>query len=89
MAVPRIVEAPFALECRRTVSLAFTGDREIVLGEVVRFHAREGLIDAARLRVVTEAYHPVGRLFGDGYARQRDRFELARETYAQWAERES
>lgn len=86
--VPRIAQAPFALECRRTVSLAFTGDREIVLGEVVHFHAREGLVDEARLRVVSEAYQPVGRLFGDGYSRQHDRFELARETYAQWKARE-
>ncbi len=85
--VPRIAQAPFALECRRSVSLAFTGDREIVLGEVLRFHARAGLMDEARLRIDTEAYRPVGRLFGDGYARQTERFALARETYAQWKER--
>ena len=87
VSVPRIAQAPFALECRRTVSLAFTGDREILLGEVLRLHAREGLVDEARLRVVSEAYHPVGRLFGDGYARQGDRFELPRETHAQWKAR--
>ncbi|MEM4780550.1 MAG: hypothetical protein QXG03_03165 [Halalkalicoccus sp.] len=73
VAVPRIAEAPFALECRRTVSLAFGPHRELLIGEVVRLHAREGLIDPDRLRV-TDAYRPVGRLFGDGYARQRDRF---------------
>jgi flavin reductase (DIM6/NTAB) family NADH-FMN oxidoreductase RutF len=86
--VPRIAQAPFALECRRTVALAFTGDREIVLGEVVRLHAREGLLDETRMRVVSEAYRPVGRLFGDGYSRQSDRFDLPRETYAQWKTRE-
>ena len=84
VAVPRIAQAPFALECRRTVSLAFGPQRELLVGEVLRLHAREGLIDAGRLRVETDAYHPVGRLFGDGYARQRDRFELKRESYEEW-----
>jgi flavin reductase (DIM6/NTAB) family NADH-FMN oxidoreductase RutF len=84
IAAPRIGEAPFALECRRTVSLAFGAHRELLVGEVLRLHAREGLIDPERLRV-TEAYRPVGRLFGDGYARQRDRFELKRESFAEWS----
>ena len=34
--VPHIVEAPFALECRRTASLAVGPDREIVIGEGLR-----------------------------------------------------
>jgi flavin reductase (DIM6/NTAB) family NADH-FMN oxidoreductase RutF len=83
--VPRIAQAPFALECRCQVALAFGPHRELLVGEIVRLHARDGLIDPERLRVDTEAYHPVGRLFGDGYARQRDRFELKRETYDEWA----
>lgn len=85
--VPRIARAPFALECRRTITLSPGPDRDIAMGEVLRFHAREGLIDAERLRVVDELYHPVGRLYGEGYARQHDRFALARETYEEWAER--
>jgi flavin reductase (DIM6/NTAB) family NADH-FMN oxidoreductase RutF len=85
--VPHIAQAPFALECRRTVSLAFGPHRELLVGEVVRLHAREGLLDRERMRVETEAYHPVGRLFGDGYARQRDRFELKREEHSTWASR--
>jgi flavin reductase (DIM6/NTAB) family NADH-FMN oxidoreductase RutF len=84
VAVPRIAQAPFALECRRTVSLAFGPQRELLVGEVIRLHAREGLIDPTRLRVDADAYHPVGRLFGDGYARQRDRFDLTRGTYEEW-----
>lgn len=84
VAVPRIAQAPFALECRRTVSLAFGPQRELLVGEVLRLHARVGLMDPARLRVDMEAYHPVGRLFGDGYARQRDRFDLKRESYEEW-----
>jgi flavin reductase (DIM6/NTAB) family NADH-FMN oxidoreductase RutF len=87
VAVPRIAQAPFALECRRTVSLAFGPQRELLVGEVVRLHAREGLMDPTRLRVEVDAYHPVGRLFADGYARQRDRFDLKRETYEEWRAR--
>lgn len=78
--VPHIAEAPFALECRRSVSLAFGPDREILVGEVLRLHARDGLVDPATLRIMAEDYHPVGRLFGDGYARQNDRFEMRRES---------
>ena len=82
--VPRIAEAPFALECRRTVALAFGPQRELLVGEVVRLHAREGLVDTERLRVDMEAYRPVGRLFGDAYARQRDRFDLKRQSHEEW-----
>jgi flavin reductase (DIM6/NTAB) family NADH-FMN oxidoreductase RutF len=85
--VPHIAQAPFALECRREVALAFGPHRELLVGEVLRLHARDGLMDAERLRVDMEAYHPVGRLFRDGYARQRDRFELKRETYEEWRNR--
>lgn len=83
--VPRIAEAPFALECRRTVSLAFGAGREILIGEVLGLHARDGLLDTATMRIAADLYRPIGRLFGDGYARQNDRFELVRETYAERA----
>ena len=87
IAVPRIAQAPFALECRRTVSLAFGPQRELLVGEVIRLHARAGLMDPERLRVDMEAYRPVGRLFGEHYARQRDRFDLNRGTYDEWQRR--
>jgi flavin reductase (DIM6/NTAB) family NADH-FMN oxidoreductase RutF len=82
--VPRIAEAPFAFECRRHTTMAFSPTRELVIGEVLRIHAREGLVDEATLRVSVTAYKPVGRLFADDYARQNDRFELKRESYANW-----
>ena len=81
LAVPHIAEAPFALECRRTVALAFGPQRELLVGEVLRLHARPGLLDRDRMRIDADKYHPVGRLFGDGYSRQRDRFDLARASY--------
>ena len=84
--VPHIAEAPFALECRREVSLVFGPGREILVGEVLCLHARNGLLDRTRMRIDADAYHPVGRLFGDGYARQRDRFDLTRQSYAEWVQ---
>jgi flavin reductase (DIM6/NTAB) family NADH-FMN oxidoreductase RutF len=83
--VPHIAEAPFALECRRTASLAFGPDREVLLGEVVRLHARDGMLDTDRMRVATELYKPVGRLWGNSYARQDDRFDLVKQSYADWS----
>jgi flavin reductase (DIM6/NTAB) family NADH-FMN oxidoreductase RutF len=82
---PRLAAAPFALECRKTVSLSFTAEREILLGEILCIHAREGLVDPKRLYVDFEKYRPVGRLHGNLYARQRDIFELKRPSYADWA----
>jgi flavin reductase (DIM6/NTAB) family NADH-FMN oxidoreductase RutF len=82
--VPHIAEAPFALECRREVSLAFGPQRELLVGEVLRLHARPGLLDRDRARIDADNYHPVGRLFGNGYSRQNNRFELTRQTYDQW-----
>ena len=50
-------------------------------------HARAGLVDEATMRVSVAGYKPVGRLFANDYSRQNDRFELKRESYADWARR--
>lgn len=83
--VPRIAEAPFALECRKHTAMSFSATRELLIGEVVRIHARAGLVDPATLRVSMSEYKPVGRMFGDGYSRQNERFDLRRDSYADWA----
>jgi flavin reductase (DIM6/NTAB) family NADH-FMN oxidoreductase RutF len=85
--VPRIAAAPFALECRRTVSLAFSDSREILVGEVLGVHAKTGLIDIARFHIDHDRYRPIGRLSGNLYCRQGEVIELKRETYEEWAER--
>jgi flavin reductase (DIM6/NTAB) family NADH-FMN oxidoreductase RutF len=85
IAVPRIAEAPFAFECRKHTTLSFSPTRELIIGEVVHIHAREGLVDPMTLRVSLTDYKPVGRLFANGYARQNDRFDLVRDSYADWA----
>jgi len=85
--VPRLAAAPFALECKRTVSLAFGPGRELLVGEVLRVHAREGLLDTKNMYVDIAAYRPVGRLFGNLYSYQREPFTMDRETYSQWITR--
>jgi flavin reductase (DIM6/NTAB) family NADH-FMN oxidoreductase RutF len=87
VAVPRLAAAAFALECRQHVALAFGPGRELLVGEVLRLHAREGLIDKERMHVDFDVYRPIGRLFGNLYASQRDSFALTRESHAQWLAR--
>lgn len=77
---PRLAAAPVALECRKTVSLVFGPHREMLIGEVAGLHARAGLLDPHTLRVDFAAYRPVGRLFGELYARQSEIFALRRRT---------
>ena len=87
VAPPRIAQAPVNLECRRYVTLEAARERYLVVGEAVLAHVREGLIDPATLRVDRDAYAPIGRLFGGGYVRTRDRFEMPRLTYRQWLDK--
>jgi flavin reductase (DIM6/NTAB) family NADH-FMN oxidoreductase RutF len=84
IAAPRIAEAPAALECRHYKTLEVSACRHICLGEAVHVHARPGIVDAARMYVNLDQYRPVGRLFGNLYARLGPVFELTRQTYAEW-----
>ena len=81
---PRLADAPAAFECRRVVGLPFGPQRELLIGEVLGVHVREGIVDPVSLNVDFAALAPVGRLCGNMYARQRDMFELKRITYAEW-----
>ena len=81
---PRIKAAPFALECRKTVGLAFSEERELLVGHIVAIHARDGLLDPERFYVNMQKYRPVGRLHGNLYSYQREIFELKRPSYEDW-----
>jgi len=87
VAVGRIAQSPVHLECRRYVTLQPGQERYLVLGEVLMLHTREGVLDPETLRVDRDAYQPIGRLFGGGYVRTGDRFELPRLTYEEWLAR--
>ncbi len=83
----RIAAAPVSLECRRYVTLQPARERYIVLGEILMLHVRDGIVDPERLHVDRDAYAPIGRLFGGGYVRTHDRFEMPRISYAEWQKR--
>jgi flavin reductase (DIM6/NTAB) family NADH-FMN oxidoreductase RutF len=73
---PRIVEAPVSFECKLYKRVEIGHMREIILGEVIHIHARDGLIDPTTKRVSEDDYWPVGRLYGTRYCTTRQRFNL-------------
>jgi flavin reductase (DIM6/NTAB) family NADH-FMN oxidoreductase RutF len=81
---PRIAAAPFALECRRSMSLVFSETRELLIGEVLAVHARARLTDAKNFYTDHHSYRPIGRLAGNAYCRLGDVFEMRRLTYDEW-----
>jgi flavin reductase (DIM6/NTAB) family NADH-FMN oxidoreductase RutF len=73
---PRIGEAAASLECRVERRIEFGPERELVIGEILLIHAREGIIDPKTKRISEERYRPVGRLFARRYCTTRQRFDL-------------
>ncbi|TAV99786.1 flavin reductase family protein [Rhizobium ruizarguesonis] len=76
VASPFIAEAPAAFECRRHVTLELGRLRQIVMGEIVYAHYRDGVVDPERLHVDPAAVDAIARLGGDTCATIRDRFEM-------------
>jgi flavin reductase (DIM6/NTAB) family NADH-FMN oxidoreductase RutF len=76
---PRVKESRINLECKLvqivTVSSKPLGG-SIVLGEVLRFHVDDGLIDD--FKIDPDKLRPVGRMGGPTYTRTTDRFDLIR-----------
>jgi flavin reductase (DIM6/NTAB) family NADH-FMN oxidoreductase RutF len=81
IAAPRIAEAPVSMECRLHTRVPFE-QRDLVIGEVVWLHVRDGIVDPATLRV-GEDYAPVGRLYANRYVRTRDRVALDQNEYVE------
>jgi len=85
----RIKQSPVAMECRRLVALELGPKRVICIGEVIWIHARDDLIDPETFYVNEELYRPIGRIYGNLYARLNDVFELPRVmTYEDWKKME-
>ncbi len=75
---PRIAEAPASLECR-CHSIIEIGDNRLIIGEVLRVHVRDDILDPETWLVNPANYHPIGRMQSPHwYARTRDMFELRR-----------
>ena len=77
---PRVLESPVNLECRVhdiiEVSARPMGG-SIVIGEVIRFHVRDSIIDKDMF-IDPDKLKPVARLGGPSYSRIRDRFDMIR-----------
>lgn len=76
---PRVAESPAQMECK-LLQVIYTshkpGGGVIVLGEIVRFHVREDLVE--NFRIDPAGLDAVGRMAGSTWVRTRDRLELIR-----------
>jgi flavin reductase (DIM6/NTAB) family NADH-FMN oxidoreductase RutF len=73
---PRLADAPWSMECRTWQVINVKDDRQLVIGEGLRFHIRDELWDTKAMRVHMDRYRPVGRMFADRYCRTDDRMEF-------------
>jgi len=74
----RIASAPAAMECRFTQHLPIQDSTyTLVLGQVVCFHLREGLL-RPNGQADPELLRPLGRLGGDEYSRPGEIFKMER-----------
>ncbi|MEM7043877.1 MAG: flavin reductase family protein [Pseudomonadota bacterium] len=80
VAPARLKAAPVSMECVHFQTLHPGDNRYLVIGEIVVIHVADDMIDPATLRVDRDRYAPIGRLFGGGYCRTNDRFEIRRLT---------
>jgi flavin reductase (DIM6/NTAB) family NADH-FMN oxidoreductase RutF len=76
---PRVAESPVQMECRLRqiveISEKLHGST-IVLGDVLRFHVREDVVE--NFRIDADKLAAIGRMGGPTYVRTRDRFDLER-----------
>ncbi len=76
---PRVAESQVQMECRLEqivhVSTEPMGG-SLVLGEVLRFHIRESLLD--NFKIDPDQLQAIGRMAGATYTRTKDRFEMER-----------
>jgi flavin reductase (DIM6/NTAB) family NADH-FMN oxidoreductase RutF len=75
----RVAESHIHMECR-LLQVVQVGDKpgggSLVLGEVLRFHVRQDMVDD--FRIDPDKLHAIGRMAGSTYVRTGDRFDLQR-----------
>jgi len=77
---PRVAESHVNMECKLLQLIEISAKPmggNIVIGEVVRFHVDDAVIDEA-YKIDADKLRAVGRMSGYDYARTRDRFALVR-----------
>lgn len=87
VSVPRLADAPVALECRKITIMNFGLERDLLVGEVLALQVRDGVVDPGTLRTNYDQYDPVGRIAGSLYTRTNDQFALERDSFAVWKTR--
>lgn len=76
---PRVAQAPINLECRVAQIIPVgRGPHSLVLGEILYFHVRDDVYDAASGRIDMARLKPVGRLAGQQYTHVHDIFQMKR-----------
>ena len=76
---PRVAESKAQMECRLHQIVPVSdrpGGGILVLGEVLRFHVLESLLDG--YKIDPDKLNAIGRMGGPNYVRTRDRFEMPR-----------
>ncbi|MGA3132320.1 MAG: flavin reductase family protein [Terracidiphilus sp.] len=76
---PRVAESRVQMECRLRQILVVSeepGGGSLVLGDVLRFHIEESILDG--YKIDPDRLNAIGRMGGPTYARTRDRFEMQR-----------
>lgn len=76
---PRVNESRFQMECRRSLMIevsAMPGGGTLVLGEVLRFHVDDDIIDS--YKIDPDKLRAIGRMGGMSYTRTHDRFDMVR-----------
>jgi flavin reductase (DIM6/NTAB) family NADH-FMN oxidoreductase RutF len=85
VAVPRLVQAPVAMECRLYQAIQ-PGTTTIILGEVLAMHIQDEFVeDASQGFVNPLAMRLIARLHAGGwYTRSTDLLQMERPTFAAW-----
>ena len=77
---PLVKESRIRMECRLVQVVSFgdggPGSGSTVFGEVVLFHAEDGLV--SNFRIDARLLRPIGRMGGPQYCRATDTFEMPR-----------
>ncbi len=75
---PRLAESPVSLECR-SIGIFEIGENRLIIGEVLRVHVRDGILNPETWLVDSTKYRPVGRMQAPHwYCRTSDQFEMHR-----------
>lgn len=74
---PRIAEAPVHMECKLIRVVEFGTRHNVVFGEVLMFHFRDGIVNE-RYHVDPAKLNPIGRLSGSMYTRVSEPFRMDR-----------